>query len=254
MMNSSFSVEDKVCIITGAGKGFGRTAAKMYRDAGAKLALISRSQSDMDTLEDELNMPKSKLFCAAGDISDQATVSDFTARARRKFKEIHVLLNNAGMRYRNDLLSTSYEDWSNVINNNLSSTFLMCKSVGPYMISQYYGKIINVASVVGTLGLPELAAYGASKGGIISFSKCLALEWAQYNIKVNVIAPGFCETSYTGQFKEDKKLYDFTLERTPMRKWGSSEDFVNASLFLASDASKYITGEVMSVDGGWSAW
>ena len=253
-MNSSFSVKDKVCVITGAGKGFGREAALMYRDAGAKLALISRNEQDINTLKDELDMPESRLLCDIGDVSNQITVTKFVMKTYRKFKEIDILLNNAGMRFRKKFLATDYNDWTKVINNNLSSVFLMCQAVGRYMVSQQCGKIINVSSIVGSLGLSEFSAYAASKGSIISLSNSLAVEWAQYNINVNVIAPGFCETSYADKFKKNKKLYNFTLERTPMKRWGNSKDFVNTSLFLSSDASNYITGEIINVDGGWSAW
>ena len=252
-MNSSFSVKDKVCIITGAGKGFGRTAAKMYCDAGAKLALISRTENDINTLKDELNMPATKLFCMVGDVSNQITVANFILGVYRKFEKMHVLLNNAGIRFRSKINDTTYENWNYVINNNLNSVFLMCNRVVPYMIAEKYGKIINIASIAGISGLSELTAYSASKGGIISFSKSLAVELAPHNINVNVIAPGFCETSYAKKFKENKELYNFTLERTPLARWGSSEDVINTSLFLASDASSYMTGEVVSVDGGWGA-
>lgn len=122
------------------------------------------------------------------------------------------------------------------------------------MVKQKYGKIVNMASIIGTLGLPELVGYGASKGAIISLTKSLALEWAKYNINVNVVAPGFCKTSYAEKFQEKTELYDFTIDRTPMRKWGESRDVSNTIAFLSSDMSKYITGEVISIDGGWSAW
>ena len=158
------------------------------------------------------------------------------------------------MRFRKKFLNIDYAEWNKVLNNNLNSVFFMCQSVGKHMVSQQYGKIINVASIVGTLGLPDLTAYGTSKGGIISLSKCLALEWAQYNINVNVIAPGFCKTSYADKFKQNEELYNFTIERIPTKKWGSAKDFVNTSLFLSCAASDYITGEVVNVDGGWSAW
>jgi len=111
-----------------------------------------------------------------------------------------------------------------------------------------------MASIIGTLGLPELAGYGSSKGAIISLTKSLAVEWAKYNINVNVVAPGFCKTSYAEKFKEKAELYDFTIDRTPMKKWGDSRDISNTIAFLASDMSGYITGEVVNIDGGWSAW
>ena len=112
-----------------------------------------------------------------------------------------------------------------------------------------------MSSIIGTHGLPELTAYGASKGGMITFTKCLALEFAQFGVRVNSISPGFCETSYTDNFKKNKKeLYDFTIERTPLKRWGRSREIADACLFLATEESSYITGENLNVDGGWGAW
>jgi len=244
----------KICVITGAGKGIGYECARSFALQGAKLALISRTESDLVKLGQDLNLPESDIFWMAGDVSDQDTVKKFIDAVVTKYGEIDVLINNAGIRFRKEFLDISYDEWQNVMNVNVGSTFMFCQEVGRHMIKQKNGKIINMASVVGTLGLSELAAYGASKGAVISLTKSLAIEWAKHNINVNVLAPGFCETSYTENFKKKSELYQFTLDRTPMGKWGKSEDIANTCIFLASDMSKYITGEVLSVDGGWSAW
>ena len=253
-MKDIIELTDKVCIITGAGKGIGYECAKSFADQGAKLALISRTESDLVSLQQELGLPDDRLLWVAGDVSDEAVVDDFIEKVITKFSVIDVLINNAGMRFRKSFVDISYEEWQNVLNVNAGSTFMFCQKVGRHMIPRRSGKIINMASVVGTLGLPELAAYGASKGAIISLTKSIALEWAEYNINVNVLAPGFCETSYTENFKKKTDLYQFTLDRTPMGKWGEPVDIVNTCIFLASNMSKYVTGEVINVDGGWSAW
>jgi len=172
----------------------------------------------------------------------------------KKFGKIDILINNAGFRFRKKFNEISYLEWQKVMSVNVGSTFLFCKEVSKYMIDEKYGKIINIASIVGTLGLSELSGYGASKGAIISLTKSLAVEFAECNINVNVIAPGFCKTSYAKNFQKQTSLYNFTIDRTPMKKWGESIDIANTTAFLASDMSKYITGEVISVDGGWSAW
>jgi len=253
-MLDTFSLKDKVCIITGAGKGIGRETAMVFKAAGARLALISRTETDLVSLETDLGMAGDDLYWQSGDVSDPAVVQDFVQEVNQKFGRIDVLINNAGIRFRKNFLDISLAEWRQVIQTNLDSTFLFCQAVGARMVQQKSGKIVNMASIVGTLGLPELTAYGASKGGIISLTKSLALEWAEDNINVNVIAPGFCETSYTENFKRKTDLYKFTLERTPQKKWGKSKDIANACLYLASEASNYVTGEVLSVDGGWSAW
>ena len=236
---------DKVCIITGAGKGFGKAIAKKFADNGAKLALITRTQSDIDDLYREFYGYENKLLAICGDVSDQDTVNSFVAEVKNKFGRIDVLVNNAGI---------TLEEFSLVLNVNVVSMFMLCKAVMPTMVEQRTGKIINISSVVGTLGLPELSAYATSKAAIIGLTKALSVEYGESNIQVNAIAPGFCKTSYFDNFKKKSELYDFTIERTPMRRWGESEEVANSCLFLASSLSSYVTGDVINVDGGWSAW
>jgi len=250
----NINLKDKVVIITGAGKGIGYETAKVFYENGAKIAVISRDENDLLKLKQELNPSENEFFYMVGDVSLESIVNDFVQKVYKKFLRIDCLINNAGMRFRKKFLDISYVEWQNVFNVNVGSTMLLSQAVLPYMVKQQYGRIVNMASIVGTLGLPELSGYAASKGAIISMTKSLALEFAEDNINVNVIAPGFCKTSYSENFKTKSDLYDFTIERTPMRKWGESRDIANACIYLASDLSNYVTGEVLNVDGGWSAW
>jgi NAD(P)-dependent dehydrogenase (short-subunit alcohol dehydrogenase family) len=245
---------DKVCIITGAGKGFGKAIAKKFADNGAKLALITRTQSDVDDLYREFYGYENKFLAICGDVSDQDTVNSFVAEVKNKFGRIDVLVNNAGMRFRKKFEEITLEEFSLVLSVNVVSMFMLCKAVIPTMVEQKTGKIINISSVVGTLGLPELSAYATSKAAIIGLTKALSVEYGESNIQVNAIAPGFCKTSYFDNFKKKSELYEFTIERTPMRRWGESEEVANSCLFLASSLSSYVTGDVINVDGGWSAW
>lgn len=253
-MTDLLGLRNKVVLITGAGKGIGYETAKVFASQKTKLAVISRSEEDLVKLEQEVGLDADYFFAMAGDVSDPQVVIQFVDEVIQRFGRIDVLVNNAGIRFRKKFLEITYEDWQHVMNVNLGSTFLFCQEVGRHMLSQGSGRIINMASIVGTLGLPELVGYAASKGGIISLTKSLALEWAENNINVNVIAPGFCKTSYSENFKNNSGLYDFTIERTPMRKWGESDDIAKTCVYLASDLSNYVTGEVINVDGGWSAW
>jgi NAD(P)-dependent dehydrogenase (short-subunit alcohol dehydrogenase family) len=253
-MSSILGLAGKVVIVTGAGKGIGYDTAKVFAGEGCKLAVISRSAEDLIKLENELGLSPDNFLAMPGDVAIPETVSQFVDNVIARFGRIDVLVNNAGMRFRRKFLDITYAEWQNVMNVNLGSTFLLCQAVGPHMIQQQSGRIINMASIIGTLGLPDLTGYAASKGGIISLTKTLALEWAEHNINVNVIAPGFCKTSYSDNFQKNSGLYDFTIERTPMRKWGESVDIANTCVYLASNLSNYVTGEVLSVDGGWSAW
>ena len=247
-------LRDKVCIITGAGKGFGKAIAKKFADNGAKLALITRTQSDIDDLYREFHGNEDSFLAICGDVSDQDTVNSFVADVKSKFGRIDVLVNNAGMRFRKKFEEITLDEFSLILNVNVISIFMLCKAVMPTMVEQKAGKIINISSVVGTLGLPELSAYATSKAAIIGLTKALSVEYGESNIQVNAIAPGFCKTSYFDNFKKKSELYEFTIERTPMRRWGESEEVANSCLFLASSLSSYVTGDVINVDGGWSAW
>jgi NAD(P)-dependent dehydrogenase (short-subunit alcohol dehydrogenase family) len=253
-LDEKISLRDKVVIITGAGKGIGFETAKIFSSLGCKLAVISRDREDLNKLETELDLGPDYFYAMDGDVSSPETVKNFVNETFAKYGKIDVLINNAGIRFRKSFSEITYAEWQHVLNVNLGSTFHFCQEVGRYMVEQKYGRIINMGSIVGTLGLPDLTAYAASKGAIISLTKSLALEWAKYNININVLAPGFCKTSYAENFKNNSDLYDFTIERTPMKKWGESSDIANACVFLASGLSNYVTGEVLTVDGGWSAW
>ena len=244
-------LKDKVCIITGAGKGFGEEMAKEFYAQGAKLALITRSQEDIDNLM--VKFDSERVLSVCGDVSDGNVVSQFISQTNNKFGVIDVLVNNAGMRFRKEFLDISNDELDQVLDVNLKSMVFLCQKVLPYMIKNNSGKIINMSSIAGTLGFANLSGYVISKAAIIGLTKSLAVEFADRNIQINALAPGFCKTSYFENFQENKELYDFTLSRTPMNRWGDSKEIADVCVFLASDMSNYMTGEVLKVDGGWSA-
>jgi len=244
-------LKDKVCIVTGAGKGFGEEIAKEFYAQGAKLALITRSQEDVDNLMAEFDSERVLSVC--GDVSDANTVSQFISQAINKFGVIDVLVNNAGMRFRKKFLDIGSDELDQVLNVNLKSVVSLCQEVLPYMVKDNGGKIINMSSIAGTLGFSDLSGYIMSKAAIIGLTKSLAVEFASKNIQVNALAPGFCKTSYFEKFQENTELYDFTLSRIPMNRWGESKEVADICVFLASNMSNYMTGEVLKVDGGWSA-
>jgi 3-oxoacyl-[acyl-carrier protein] reductase len=245
-------LQDKVCIVTGAGKGFGRDIARNYYAQGAKIALITRSQSDVDSLIAEFNNIE-KVLVVCGDVSKRSVVDLFVQKTEQQFGLIDVLVNNAGMRFRKEFLEISDNELNQVLDVNLKSVFNMCQEVLPSMIKNNSGKIINMSSIAGTLGFADLSAYVTSKAAIIGLTKSLAVEFASNNIQINAIAPGFCKTSYFENFQKNNDLFDFTLSRTPMRRWGESKEIADVCVFLASGMSSYVTGEVLKVDGGWSA-
>ena len=246
-------LKDKVCIVTGAGKGFGRDIAREYYKQGAKLALITRSQEDIEELTVEFKDTNNRVLCFCGDVSNEYDVEKFIKKAVSVFKTFDVLVNNAGMRFRKDFLEINSDELDLVLDVNLKSVFFMCQKVLPYMIKNSSGKIINMSSIAGTLGFSGLSGYVVSKAAIIGLTKSLAVEFADQNIQINALAPGFCKTSYFENFQSKKKLYEFTLSRTPMGRWGESKEVAEVCVFLASNMSNYMTGEVLKVDGGGSA-
>ena len=244
-------LKDKICIVTGAGKGFGREIAKEFYAQGAKLALITRSQSDINDLNSEFD--SGRVLSVCGDVSDSTVVAQFITQTIDKFGTIDVLVNNAGMRFRKEFLEISEDELDQVLNVNLKSIVFLSQKVLPYMIEKNRGKIINMSSIAGTLGFANLSGYVMSKAAIVGLTKSLAVELSDKNIQVNALAPGFCKTSYFEKFQENTELYDFTLSRIPMNRWGSSKEVADVCVFLASNMSNYMTGEVLKVDGGWSA-
>jgi len=246
-------LKDKVCIVTGAGKGFGRDIAREFYNQGAKLALITRSQEDIDDLKIEFNESSDRILFFCGDVSDRIDSTNFVKNAASVFGTFDVLVNNAGMRFRKDFLKINPDELDLVLDVNLKSVFFMCQLVLPYMIKNTSGKIINMSSIAGTLGFKSLSSYVLSKAAIVGLTKSLAVEFAEKNIQINALAPGFCKTSYFENFQSNKELYDFTLSRTPMGRWGESKEIADVCVFLASNMSNYMTGEVLKVDGGWSA-
>ena len=255
MSNEKNNFKNKNIIVTGCGKGFGFSLAKQLIKMEANLALITRSSHDLKKLQLVAKKHSKKTndqhiyFC--GDASNEENVIDFFNEIKKRFKVIDGLVNNAGMRFRKNFLKITNEEWNQVHQNNVNSVFLMSKETLKIMQKQRKGKIINVSSIVGINGFDELSAYASSKAAINGLTKSLAREFAKFNININGIAPGFCKTSYYDSFKENKKLFKFTLDNTPLGRWGEEEDIVNLILFLLSSNSNFITGEIINIDGGW---
>jgi len=242
---------EKVVIITGAGKGLGYEISKQFYELGAKVALITRGKEDVEKLELIFNKDRAIIF--HGDVSDFQLINSFIQEVIDKFKKIDVLINNAGMRFRKNFLEISNEEFNKVIDVNLKSVFFLTQKVIPFMIEANSGKIINLSSIAGEKGFNQLSGYVTSKAAISGLTRSLAVEFAEHNIQINAIAPGFIKTSFYNSFKENKELYDFTISRTPMNRWGGSDEVAKACVFLASEMSSYINGEILHIDGGWYA-
>lgn len=242
-------LEGKTAIITGASRGIGKGIAEVFAAHGANVAFTySSSVEAANALEKELNELGIKAKGYQSNAADYQQAQDLAAEVLKEFGSIDVLINNAGITKDNLLMRISEEDFDKVIEVNLKSVFNMTKAVQRTMLKQRKGSIINMSSVVGVKGNAGQTNYAASKAGIIGFSKSVALELGSRNIRSNVIAPGFIETEMTGKLPED--VVKGWREAIPLKRGGTPQDVANACVFLASDLSAYVTGQVLNVDGG----
>jgi len=250
-----FDLSGRVAIVTGGSVGLGRQMAEGLAEMGANVVLCARKKERCEQAAEQLRQLGVETLALACDVSNPANVQEMVSAARSRFGRIDILVNNAGTSWGAAVEDMRLEHWNKVIQTNLTGTFLCSQAVGKVMLQQGRGKIINLASVAGLNGAsPELQAIGyhASKGGVISFTKDLACKWAVHNIQVNAIAPGWFPTHMSNWVLEHNK--EFFLERIPQRRFGGDHDLKGAAVFLASEASAYVTGHVLVVDGGQTAW
>ena len=242
-------LEGKTVIITGASRGIGRDVAEVFAKNGANIAFTYLSSVEKgEALEKELSEYGTKIKGYRSDASDFASADALAKDVVKEFGSIDVLINNAGITKDNLLMRMSEEQWDDVIRINLKSIFNMTKAVQRTMLKQRKGSIVNMSSVVGVKGNAGQSNYSASKAGIIGFTKSMALELGSRNIRSNAIAPGFIETEMTDAL--DDKMVEEWRNAIPLKRGGTGEDVANLALFLASDMSAYITGQVINVDGG----
>lgn len=254
MILEKFNLKGKVAIVTGASSGLGKGMALALSEAGDDLVIVSRRLHLLQEVAKLINKKDQKCFCFSADVSKKEQVEHTVEEAVKIFGKIDILVNTAGINRRNLVENFSEEDWDAVINTNLKGTFLFLQAVGKVMINQNKGKIINIASMTSIIGGENIPAYSASKGGISQLTKAFAVAWAKYNINVNAIGPGWFKTPMTKSLYEDKDRNSQTLSRIPMKRWGLPEDLAGAVVFLASEASDYVTGVTIYVDGGYLAY
>lgn len=238
----------KVVFITGAGKGIGRSLTESLLSRGAYVYVLTKSKNTMKDLHNNKNL---KVFY--GDVSNIKLIEKIFRISLKDKKKINAIINNAGIRQRKKFLRLTTKDIQNVFKINFFSIFKIMQMYCLYSIkNKIKSSIVNIGSIVGENGFLELAGYSSSKGALKSLTKSVAVEHAKDNIRVNIVIPGFIKTSYYKKFKKSKKkLYNWTLSRTPMSRWGESNEVVKLIEFLISDDSSYITGSSFNVDGGW---
>jgi NAD(P)-dependent dehydrogenase (short-subunit alcohol dehydrogenase family) len=251
---SSTCLKDKVAIVTGARRGIGRAVALSFAQAGANVVVCDIVSQDgrLDDIARQITELGQQSLPVVVDISKRSDVQNMARRAKESFGRIDILVNCAGVWIPGQtLLECSEENWDKVIDTNLKGAYFCCQAVGSIMVAQKSGCVINLSSQVGITAGVGAGAYSISKAGIIMLTKQLSLELAPYNIRVNAIAPGVVKTDFNGQFWKDPEVEKRTAGMIPLRRLAETEDIAKTALFLASDDSSYITGEVLAVNGGW---
>ncbi len=248
--NRLFDLTGKTALITGSGGGLGLAIARGLGQAGATLVLNGRNEQKLNAAVEQLREEGLTVHGYAFDITDADTLEPTVERIEREVGPIDVLVNNAGLQRRGPLETISVADWRAVIETNLTGAFLMSQPVARRMIDRRCGKIINICSLMSEVGRPTIGPYTASKGGLKNLTKAMALEWGSRNIQCNGIGPGYFATEMTQPLKDDPEFNGWITGRTPQGRWGDPSELVGPAVFLASDASSYVNGQVLYVDGG----
>jgi 2-deoxy-D-gluconate 3-dehydrogenase len=244
-----FSLKDRVAVITGANRGLGQAMAIGLARAGAAVAAVGRTPAPQVIEEITAQGVRGKFY--THDLADIDGIPALVARIQADFGRIDILVNNAGMQSRHKAAEFPREDWNRVLDVNMNAVFFLCQEVGKIMLAQKRGKIINMASLLSFQGGFTVPAYAASKGGVAQFTKSLANEWASQGINVNGIAPGYMDTEMNTALIADATRSRQILERIPAGRWGKPEDMVGAVIYLASPASDYVNGTLITTAGGW---
>ena len=248
-----FNLEGKVAIVTGGSRGFGKAMALGLADAGADVVVASRTQADLDKVAEEIKGRGRRSLAVATDTTNLESIKNLGAKTIETFGKVDVLVNNAGQGTNIPFLNITEEEWDRIISVNLKGYFLCTQVIGGYMFKAKSGRIINISSTMGSYPLPFLTHYAASKGGINALTKCLAQEWANRGVTVNAIAPSYFATDMNKNSMEDKAISQLIMSKTPLNRWGQVEELVGLVVYLASDASSFMTGAIIPLDGGWSA-
>jgi NAD(P)-dependent dehydrogenase (short-subunit alcohol dehydrogenase family) len=252
-MGTLFDVTGQVALVTGASRGFGRSIAGTLAEAGADLVVTSRNLADVQAVAADLLPSGRKVLPLQMDVTRRDEVEEAVRRAVASLGKIDILVNNAGINIRKPALELTDGDWEQTLDTNLMGCFRVAQAVGRHMVTRQQGRIVNIASMLASVTIPERAAYAASKGGLVQMTRTLAVEWAPYNVRVNAICPGPFLTDLNKVILDDPERVKFFMDRMPMKRFGRPEELHGAVIFFASEASSFITGTTLYIDGGWTA-
>lgn len=249
-----FDLEGRVALITGGSGGLGKVFARALAGAGADIALLGRrieaSEAEAEPIRAEMGR---RVIAVQADVRKPDEVQAAVARVTAELGSVDILINSAGVNVRKPAIEFPLEDWNRVLEINLTGAFICSRAVAPGMIAAGWGRVINVSSMLGLVGLGERPAYTAAKGGLIQLTRTLAIEWAPHNVTVNALAPGPFETEMNRPLIENPQAYRAFADKIPLNRWGKTDELAGAILYMAAPASDFMTGSVITVDGGWTA-
>lgn len=249
-----FGLSGRNAVVTGAASGIGRAIALGLAQAGANVALADRNAAALPGIAADIEAAGRRALVAAGDVTDAAYLATLMARTRDELGSVDIAVPAAGINARGAAADFAPDDYRRVVEVNLVAVFLTAQAAGRVMIEQRRGSIVLISSVMGHVAAVGAPAYASSKGGVSQLARTLALEWAQHNVRVNALCPGYVRTPFIQPLVDDPARLAFLLERTPMKRLAEPEELVGPAVFLASDAASYVTGTSLFVDGGWVAW
>lgn len=247
-----FDLSGRVAIVTGTSRGLGQYMARALAKAGADLVLTSRTRESLQAFESEVKALGRRVVSLELDVRTQDSIERMAAEAEKAFGHLDILVNNAGCNVRKPALDVTWDDWNLILDTNLRGSFFVAQAVARRMIARGYGRIINIGSVTSVAGYAGLGPYGASRGGIRQLTMSLADDWGKHGVTVNCLAPGWFRTEQNKVLYENKEWVEYLCDRIPVKRPGRPEDLDAAVVFLAAEASRYVTGQTLLVDGGIS--
>ncbi|ABF43309.1 short-chain dehydrogenase/reductase SDR [Candidatus Koribacter versatilis Ellin345] len=252
-MADLFNLSGKVAVVVGGTTGIGRAISFGLADAGADVVSTARREEQVNAAADEIERRGRQTLRVCSDVTSRASIQSLCNAVLAKFQKVDILVNCAGTTKRTPTLTVSEDEWNKILDTNLTGALRACQVFGKHMIERGYGRIINIASLSSFVALHEVAAYSASKAALLSLTRSLAVEWSKKGVTVNAIAPGVFRTALNTELLDNTPRGQEFLMRTPMQRFGNTEELVGAAVYLASDAASFVTGQAITVDGGFLA-